>query len=279
MRFCVVGGLNLDVIGTSGTVLTGDSNMGEIHFSAGGVGYNIARMLRQSGHEVGFLTVMSRDLFGEYLWRECEKEGIDTSFSVITEVKTGTYMAVHTRSGELLFAVNDMPLLKLLTRREILARSSCFSAYDAVVTEANLEADTLLALAETTRVPLIADAVSAGKCKRLDAVIPYLSALKVNLLEARALTGENSPKDAGQALLRRGAGCVLVSLGSEGVYACGKSEDACLKPEKHYTCQTNGAGDAMCAGLAEAVAQGLGAVKSASRGMAYAERLLRRRQL
>ena len=278
MRFCVVGGLNLDIIGTGEQVLKGDSNIGSIHFSAGGVGHNIARILRQSGQEAALITVLSRDLFGEYLQQECKKEELDTSASLVTELRSSAYMAAHTPDGELLYAVNDMPALRLLDRREILARANYLNSFDAIVTEANLGEDALKALTEIASVPVIADAVSANKCKRLEAILPYLSALKLNLLEAQTMTGENSPKDAGQALLHRGVRCVLVSLGSEGVYVCGKDEDAFLKPGMRYTCQTNGAGDAMCAGLAEATALGLDAVKSAGKGMEYAERLLRNRQ-
>ena len=278
MRFCVAGGLNLDVIGTADKALMGDSNVGSVHFSPGGVGYNIACALRRLGHEAALITVLNSDLFGAYLKNECALAGIDVSQSVFTEIPSSAYVAVHSREGDLICAVNDMPALRQLNRKELAARADYINSFDALVTEANLEEDALKTLSETAHIPIIADGVSANKCKRLNAIIPYLSALKLNLLEAQTLSGETAPRAAGQALLRRGAGCVLVSLGSEGVYACDEYEDAFLKPEMRFTCQTNGAGDAMCAGLAEGCALGLGAVKCAGRGMACAAELLSSRQ-
>ena len=279
MKFCVVGGLNLDVSGhCEGVPREKDSNIGRIRFSAGGVGHNIACALKKRGHEVSLITVLSRDLFGEYLRRQCMAEGLDIAASIVTDASTPAYMAAHASDGDMLIAVNDMPALKLLTPREIAARASYINSFDALITEANLEAETLRALGENTRIPMIADAVSAAKCARLNWMLPYLTALKLNLAEAQTLSGEALPKDAGQALFRRGVRRVLVSLGAEGVYACDADSDAFLRPESRFTCQTNGAGDAMCAGLAEGAAQGLNAVKCAGLGMSCAAALLRERE-
>ncbi|MBQ9408596.1 MAG: hypothetical protein IJU28_04295 [Clostridia bacterium] len=279
MRFCVVGGLNLDVIGTSfEKVIMEDSNIGSIGFSAGGVGFNIARELKRLGHEVALVTALSTDRFGDYLGAFCEKEGLDLTACVRAQEPTPTYMAIHSPDGNMVCGVNDMRALKSLNRLEIVQRAAYINSFGALVTEANLEEDALLTLCEVAKVPIIADAVSANKCRRLQAALPYLSALKLNRLEAQTLSGEPSPKDAGQALLKRGAGCVLISLGSEGAYVCDRKEDAFLKPEAHFTCQTNGAGDAMCAGLAQGCAQGQGAIKSATQAMACAAKLLRSRQ-
>ncbi len=278
MRFCVVGGMNLDVTGQfEGEFRLHDSNPGRVSFSAGGVGRNIACALKKLGHEVSLVSVLTGDLMGRFLYQDCLAQGIDTSCSINAVAGTGAYISIHTPEGEMLAGVNDMGAMSRITPLEINARAEFINGFDAVVCEANLSSEALKALAEHAKNPLIADAVSVYKCERLIPVLPYLNALKLNIFEARALTGEAEAKDAGQALLRRGVKCVLVSLGDMGAYACDKNSDAFLSPERAYICQTTGAGDAMCAGFAAGVARGLGAVKSAALGMDEAQKLLKDR--
>ena len=279
MKFCVVGGMNLDVNGQSraGFRLR-DSNPGSIGFSAGGVGRNIAAALSREGHEVSLITALTDDLMGGFLAERARADGIDLSCAIRCSGSAPAYMSIHAPDGDMLAAVNDMDAMMRVTPEAIKARRDYINGFDAVVCEANLSAETLRELCENAIPPIIADAVSAHKCARLLPVLPCLSAIKLNLLEAKTISGEDLPKDAGQALLRRGVRCALVSLGSEGVYACDKSGDAFLTPQRSFSCQTTGAGDAMCAGLAIGIAQGFGAIRSAALGMEAAQRLLGERE-
>ncbi|MBQ3760505.1 MAG: carbohydrate kinase family protein [Clostridia bacterium] len=275
MRFCVVGGINLDVTGWADTGFrTGDSNPGQIRFSRGGVGGNVAVCLANEGHDVSLVSVLSNDVFGAFLRCECEKSGLDLRCCVTSDAPSSAYMAVHGPDGELVIGLNDMASMNCLTADRLHRMRSFINGHDAVVFDANLSESAIEVLCGDADCPLIADAVSAAKCKRLMGALPYLSALKLNLLEAQTLGGEQTPKDAGQALLRRGVKNVFVSLGREGVYACDKNEDAFLRPQKQLDRPTSGVGDAMCAGIAQGVAMGLGAVKCAALGQDAAFRLL-----
>ena len=279
MRFCVIGGMNLDVIGRiGGDMRPGDSNIGRIRFSAGGVGMNIARTLAGMGHEVCLLSVLSRDLFGRFLEEECVHAGIDMGQCVRTSLPTPCYMAAHREDGEMELAINDMAALECLAPEAIRERADYINSFDAAVIEANLSEGALRAVADIVKKPLIADAVSGAKCAKLKGVLPRLDALKLNFLEAQTLTGKKTASDAGKALILCGVKRVLVSLGMKGVYACGEAEEAHLAPSRVYSCDTNGAGDAMCAGLAEGTLMGLDAVKCAARGMDAAQKLLSARE-
>lgn len=90
---------------------------------------------------------------------------------------------------------------------------------DAVVLDANLEAETLVFIAENCTVPLYADPVSTAKAPRLLGALKRLRAIKPNAMEAMALTGEKDPERAALALLERGVEQVFISLGRDGMLA------------------------------------------------------------
>ncbi|MBR6009344.1 MAG: hypothetical protein IK056_09685, partial [Clostridia bacterium] len=67
---------------------------------------------------------------------------------------------------------------------------------------------------------------------------------------------------------------VFISLGKDGLYYMGDGDEGLLAPEKTFACQTTGAGDSLCAGLAMGTALGLGARETALLGQKLAlERL------
>ena len=76
-------------------------------------------------------------------------------------------MFVSDEHGDMCVAVNDMELQAMLTPAFFAERLDWINAMDAVVLEANLLPETLAFLAREIRVPLIADAVSAVKARRL----------------------------------------------------------------------------------------------------------------
>ena len=71
-----------------------------------------------------------------------------------------------------------------------------------------------------------------------------------------------------------GVEMVFISLGKDGLYYLGESGEGLLPPERTFSCQTTGAGDSLCAGLAMGTAQGLDVRQTAFLGQKLAfERL------
>ena len=275
MKFAVVGGINLDVTGViTGETRPGDSNPGRISLSPGGVGRNIAAALMEHGQEVLFVTALPGGMAGYALRRDCLERGMDLSRAVDAAEGESMYLSLHSREGEMLLAVNDMSAAEHVTYDVIKAASEDINRTSACVIDANLSDKALKGISDSISVPLVADAVSVSKCARLKPLFPRLKAFKPNLMEAQFLTGETAPALAARALRRMGVEMVFISLGKDGLYYLGENGEGLLPPERTFSCQTTGAGDSLCAGLAMGTAQGLDVRQTALLGQKLAfERL------
>jgi pseudouridine kinase len=253
----VVGGANMDIIAqTPGAPLAGDSTPGAIGCSPGGVGRNIAENLARLGLPTALLTVLADDTFGRAVLADAAQCGIDTSGClVLAGGRSPSYLAVHGVQGELALAVNDMDLLNALTPAYLQSQWVRVQQAAFAVLDCNLAAPTIDWL--LTRSPSIhwcVDAVSVTKCHKLRLHLHRIHTLKLNALEAQALSG--LPVDsiaqaqaAALALCAAGVGQVVLSLGAQGaVWAQGRDVGACAARPTAVV-NTAGAGDAMLAGL------------------------------
>ncbi len=275
----VVGGMNLDVTGSvSAPLRARDSNIGAIRFAPGGVGRNIAERLARAGAHARLYTCVSDDFVGQLLETACREAGIDLSMVRRVHGRGSCYMSVHGADGDMAVAVNDMALMENLTVSYLETVLPDINRADACVVEANLSEACLAYLAERLRVPVVADPVSGVKANRLRPLLGRLDALKPNLDEARLLTGEDTCEAAAQALLNMGVKRVILSMGADGAYYADGTESGTIAPEERFTCQATGAGDAMCAGIALALAENGTARDCAERGMRMSQALLRARQ-
>ena len=253
----VVGGMNLDMLGIPcGPLLPRDSTPGRITLRPGGVGRNIAARLAEAGARVRLITALGSDERAEMLEGMCRSSGIDLSLSVATECPAPCYLCIHDEQGDMVLAVNDMSAMESLTPEAMESRMSMLNETDACVLDANLSRDTLLYIARHAHVPLILDPVSCAKAPRVKDILPFLTAIKPNRLEAEALTGERNVEKAAALLMQAGVKRVFISLGPEGVYfadgTCADYQPARPLPVLPST----GAGDALCAGLTLAMLQG-----------------------
>lgn len=275
----VVGGMNLDVTGSvSAPLRARDSNIGAIRFAPGGVGRNIAERLARVGAHAKLYTCVSDDFVGQLLEAACRNAGVDLSMARRVHGRGSCYMSVHEADGDMAVAVNDMALMESLTVPYLEAVLPDINRADACVVEANLSEACIACLAEHLRVPIVADPVSGVKANRLRPLLGRLDALKPNLDEAQLLTGESTCEAAARALLQRGVKRVILSMGADGAYYADSTDSGTIAPEEHFTCQATGAGDAMCAGIALALAENGTARTCAERGMRMSQALLRARQ-
>lgn len=247
----VIGGANVDIGGRSATALAlRDSNPGFVSQRYGGVGRNIAHDLCLLGERVRLITAIGGDLYGAGLRESCLRLGMDLSHALILpEERSSSYLYVTDGNGDMLVGISDMEITRRLTPAALKGALEAINASDAVVVDANLEEETLRWIAANCRAPLYADPVSAAKAKRLRPLLGRLRALKPNLLEAAALTGETEPEAAVSALLARGVERVFLSLGSRGILAAEGEARVALPCEPQPVVNTTGAGDAALAAL------------------------------
>ena len=247
----VVGGVNVDIGGRSfAPLVPGDSNPGRVSTALGGVGRNIAHNLRLLGCRVGMLTAYGDDRNGEHVAVSCLELGIDIHRArIVPGAATSTYLYLTGPRGEMALAVSDMQVCEAITPDYLLSHLPWLNGATAVVVDANLPEESLRCLAEEVRAPLFCDPVSTAKAARLRPILPRLTALKPNRLEAELLTGEADPMRAAARLLDAGVKEVYLSLGGEGLLGC--TQEQCLRLPCIPVSAVNstGCGDAMTAAL------------------------------
>ena len=262
-RCAVIGAANIDIGGfPAGRLAMQDSNPGRVRLSAGGVGRNIACNLARMGVETQLVTALGGDAFARVIREDCEGAGVrlDMALAFAGEASS-SYLFIADAGGDMQLAVNDMQICRLLTPAALESRLDALNGMDAVVLDANLPDQTLAFLAQRVRVPLVADAVSAAKARRLLPAMNRLAAIKPNAIEAEALTGlavhdRKSAERAAAALVDMGAGQAYITLGERGVCFADAQGVGFIPGMPLQMVNATGAGDAFTAALAWALVNG-----------------------
>ncbi len=257
-RVAVIGGVNMDIGGSPLVKLVmRDSNLGVITARPGGVGRNIAHDLRLLGVEVSLVAAVGGDVYGQGILDSCAALGIDMSLArFLPDKRSSTYLYVTDETGDMEIGIADMEITSCITPEYVASHLDKLNAFDAVVLDANLDAETLEFAARNITAPIIADPVSTAKAVRLLPVLDRLWAIKPNIYEAEKLTGEKDPEKAAAALIAAGVKRVFISLGEEGMLAA--DESACIRMPREFVTvvNTTGAGDAATAAIVWAGLQG-----------------------
>lgn len=281
IKALVIGGMNIDILGVpSGDYRPGDSIPGAIRCTVGGVGFNIASRLAESGTAVTFVTVFGKDFFVHFAEAACLSLGLDTSLSLKADGPSPMYMAIHHQDGAMAAAVNDMASMSTLTPLHLQAQKDKLAGlFDVCVMDANLLHATIQAIPRLVSAPILADAVSVEKGRRLFPVLSRLTAIKPNAMEALSLSGGKDIPSAANWFLRQGVQQVYISLGKEGLYFASAEGSGHLSPGRVISAPSTGAGDAMSSGLAQGIAHGEPTENTAKMGLAAAEKYLMRKSV
>jgi len=245
-----------------------DSNPGIISSCAGGVGRNIAHDLRLLGMDVDLIAALGGDIYGSELLESCKALGIGMDMCpIFDDERSSTYLYVTDEQGDMQLAVADMDITKRITPEFISHYIDRINTYTCAIFDVNLEAETLEYAAKHISIPIYADTVSTAKAPRIKNVLPYLTAIKPNLIEAQTLTGKIWPDDCAKALLDAGVKKVFISLGAEGALAADNSEIIKVPSDRCKIVNTTGAGDAAMAAIVRADTMGLSLRETAVLGV------------
>ena len=276
----VIGGANMDISAqTSVALATADSTEGHIHCFPGGVARNVAENLARLGHITRLVSAVGEDVFGRHLLDATRAAGVDvTAFSVLPSQRTASYLSLHGPDGDMAVAVNDMALFECLTPEVLRNFTGVFDAAACTVVDCNLTPVALeWLMAHASMTTFFADGVSVVKCKRIAPWLGRIHTLKVNRLEAQALSGQtamSAPEAclAAAYLHQLGVLNVVVSLGEQGVCWCDAQGVTGHRPARRVSVvNTTGAGDALLAGLVHAFVRGMPLSQSVEFAMACAE--------
>ena len=274
MRITVIGESNIDiaVIPYSEPVAKG-CTPASIHFYHGGVARNIAHNLCLLGHDVQLATVFGDDHFAESMMDECKQLGMDISLSTqYGNSPSPIFLSFNDEVGNMLSAISDIKLNNYLDLDWIRDRIDAINRSDLVVADTLLSAEALTFLIDHCLVPLYVDTVSPNRALLLsDAFKNSLKksffALKCNLAEAQALTGEKNAEDASRQLISKGIKEVYLTLGEEGVCFCSAKGFRHFSAIKVDATNVTGSGDAYFAGIIHANASGFMGEESVDFGL------------
>lgn len=266
----VVGAINIDIWGRSSSILIlRDSNPGEISYSFGGVGRNIAHNLCLLGQRVAMLTALGEDHWTGQIERSCAEIGIDLSHALrVPGGRTGTYLAVSGPDGDMAIGLSDMEIAAAISPGYIARELGFLNAAALVVVDGNLREETIAYICENVTAPIFADPVSVTKGRKFLARLDRLHTFKPNSLEAEALTGLSDPESAAKDLVKQGVKRAFVSDGAGGMVVCEGEELFRVPCLPTVLVNATGGGDAVMAAICDSFVRGCDAGESARRAMA-----------
>ena len=260
MLIACLGGAHLDTKAHLGDVprLAG-SNPATITRSPGGVACNVARNLVRLGAHVVICSLVGDDDAAASLRATLTAEGVDDS-GLVTDpaLPTAGYFAVLDPTGGLVIGVTDMAIYEAIDVAWVDDAVRRATGADLWVVDANLPEPVLRLLIDRAPVPVLADPVSVPKAERLNPVLNGLTWVFPDRAEA-AVLADGFPADhiANAARISSGGAGVVVSLGAEGAYQHGGNGNEArpaIAPDR--VTDVTGAGDALVAGFAYALAAG-----------------------
>jgi len=263
-QIVVVGSSNIDmVVQVPHIPAPGETVLGgQFVMVPGGKGANQAVAAARLGAQVTFVARLGQDAFADASLQNFTAAGIDTSFIVRdAEAASGVALIFVDTGGENTIAVAPGANARLAPEdvdraEEIIARA------DAVLLQLEMPIPTVahtIAVAKRhgRRVllnPAPAQPVPDGLLSQVDILTP-------NETEAVMLLGDSAAGLAGiaptaEALLGKGVGTVVVTLGKEGAFVVERSGSYHLPGRRVTAVDTTAAGDTFSAALAVAWAEG-----------------------
>ncbi|MCR5761216.1 MAG: carbohydrate kinase family protein [Sphaerochaetaceae bacterium] len=261
MNLVVVGGANIDVCAKSNAkIISRDSNIGKVDFTLGGVGRNIAEDLSLFGADVSLLTAIGNDSFGRVVIDNAHEQGVTLLAEPFEGCKTGVFAYLADGDGTFVAGINDMEIIDKITPQVIEDNINALFFADAVIVDSNLPRETIELLCSKD-FKVIGDGVSSTKCLKFSGVLDKLYMIKLNRIEAFALTNTENVIDAVKFLSDKGCERGIITLGESGAMCYEKKADGIHTywlsnlPDTEIV-DTNGCGDAFLAGFVFAMMRG-----------------------
>lgn len=239
----------------------------ETSLKPGGDALNNSIDMSRLGNKVALVGKLGCDIFGEYLYEECVKNGVDMRYcgrsktvphakSTILMRKGGDRKFFYYAGSNAEFTIDDIDL-SLLDQCKILQVGGTFHF-------PNFDG-------EKGSVPLLKEAKKRGVITSMDVntdftgkwneticgCYPYLDYFLPSIEQALLITKKEDVRDMADFFLERGVGTAVIKMGSKGCYAKSKDGEAfycgCYQVP---VVETTGAGDAFVSGFLTSVLHG-----------------------
>ncbi len=239
----------------------------ELPFTArpGGAPANVAVAAARLGEEAAFAGSVGEDLFGDFILRALEAEGVDTSAVRRCEPPTRTSLAFVEIGGDgdrsFTFYRSDPAADELLSPDDVsedLLSGASFVNFGSILLikdPGRSAIHTAARLARDLNVPTAFDvnlrehlwpSIETAR-ETVDPLLDLSTVVKLGDDELSPLLGVERPEEAAEILLGRGASLVLVSLGPEGAFYATGGFSGSVPAFEVEVVDATGAGDAFFA--------------------------------
>ncbi len=277
-----IGGAHPDRHGVlRGPMVLGTSNPGGVHVAVGGVARNVAENLAHLGEKVTLVSRVGDDAAGCQVREHAALAGIDASlFTVSRAHPTASYTAILESHGELVIGLADMDVYEEITPELLEPALTRLRQHSYWFVDANVPGPTIdWLLTAAGGIPVAVDAISVAKAARLAPLLPRISLLFANRVQADAIAAAAlAPLPADHvdtsvratALHKLGAQSGVVTAGASGIAVwCGSTVHT-LAALPANPRDVTGAGDALVAGTLHGILRGDSLFAAARLGLAAA---------
>ena len=263
-RVVVVGSLNLDlVVRLDRMPEPGETVFGRtVEQHAGGKGLNQAVAAARLGVPVTLVGAVGSDASGVWLRDTVEAEGIDASRLVTVDGTSGTALIEVDADG-----ANRIVVIpgsnEQVTAAQVEAAIAALPDVALVLTQGEVPIDAVAAAMRAGRAAGARTILNPAPVRDYpDEVLAHVDIVIPNEHEAAELTGLSTATtvdatEAARALVRRGAGCAIVTRGSRGSVWATAEATGSAGAFPVVPVDTVAAGDAFCGGIAAALSEGL----------------------
>jgi ribokinase len=244
----------------------------------GGKGSNQAVAAARAGAAVQMLSRLGDDAFGRLARDTWAADGIDASLveNCVTPTGSAAILIDEVKGENAIIVVPGACFT--LAPKDVEAAGDAIRSAGVLLSQLELPLDTVergLQVAREAGVrtilnPAPAQALSDSMLRLADFLIPNES--EAALLTGLPVESVAQAETAARVLLGRGARCVIVTLGAQGVLVCAEGADAVMVDAFNAgpVLETTGAGDAFCGGFAAALSEGASVLEAARFGCATA---------
>ena len=255
-KVVLIGGAHVDIVGTPlKNVDYNSKNHGTVRLNPGGVAFNIAVNLTKLDVEVSLISVLCDDVRGKIIRSSCENSNISTEESLVLDNSTTpSFMCITNTEGEIKSAISDTGLYEKIEPSFLKDKLKFINSNTVCVLDGNLSKAAIEYLVKNVKIPVFIDPVSVDHCSKVMDSIGYANTIKPNKIEAETLSNiaiKNCEdiEIAGEYFLNKGVQQVFISLDEDGLFFANEKCRGFIKYIPETIKNTNGAGDAMTAGL------------------------------
>lgn len=253
----VVGSAHFDIVARYGADQAKyRDKVGRLSFAVGGTGFHVASHLAQKGRQVALATFLNGgSLTADSIYNAVKDSGIETSYIQFYHGSDESAFVSHVCGEEMVSAVSHMHVETCQFPADLLVRG--ISSSSLIVADTNLAPSQLSAIgdiAATYARPLFIAAVSEPKLHRIIAARTTATLVAMNEQEFQSSGAPlpASPKSIAAACDLFRTQSLVITRGDSGYSILGASGwllDFAAPPALDVV-STNGAGDALLAGLA-----------------------------